>query len=216
MTTKKEKKKPETGKVEKKKRTRLAPEIRRKQILQAALVEFSTLGFAAASISKIAQRAGISKANVYVHFSSKDEIFETLLTSLSSVGKAQGNWSQIQDVKDVPGFIDNLIDVTYASFTPEALAVMRMLISEAHRVPDILTKWQETNNEDRAQRQAIIDEQVAAGRMKRSPLTEYFHLAMTPFVYVAIAKLVFGDASTEEVERMKESHRKLLHQLLEL
>jgi AcrR family transcriptional regulator len=214
MTAKKAKK-PEAGSDKKAKRTRLSPEIRRKQILEAALAEFSTLGFAATSISKIAQRVGISKANVYVHFSSKDEIFEILLASLSSVGKAQGNWSQIQDARDVPGFIDNLIDVTYASFTPEALAILRMVISEGHRIPGILAKWHESNMRDRAKRQAIIDEQVATGHMKRGPLTDHFQFAMTPFVYAAVAMLIFGDAANEEVERMKDTHRKLLRQLLE-
>lgn len=214
MTTKKAKKKPEAGS-EKKKRTRLSPDVRRKQILEAALVEFSSLGFAATSISRIAQRVGISKANVYVHFSSKDEIFETLLRSLSSVGKAQGNWSRIETAQDVPGFIDNLIDATYASLTPEALAVLRLMIAEGHRIPGILAKWQEANLRDRSERQATIDEQVAAGRMRHGPLAEHFHFAMTPFVYAAVARLVFGEAAAEDVERMKETHRKLLHQLLE-
>lgn len=44
------------------KRVRLAPAVRRQQILEAALVEFTALGFTAASIAKIARRAGISKA----------------------------------------------------------------------------------------------------------------------------------------------------------
>jgi AcrR family transcriptional regulator len=213
MTARKAKKKPQAGS-ERKKRIRLSPEIRRKQILEAALVEFGRRGFAATSIARIAERVGISKGNVYVHFSSKDEIFETLLKSLSSVGKAQGNWSRLETAQDVPGFIDNLIDATYASLTPEALAVLRMTIAEGHRVPDILAKWQEANLRERAERQATIDDQVAAGRIKRGPLTDHFHFAMTPFVYAAVARLLFGEAAAEDVERMRETHRKLLHQLL--
>jgi AcrR family transcriptional regulator len=214
MTAKKTKKKPDAGS-EKKKRTRLSPDVRRKQILEAALVEFSSLGFAATSIARIAARVGISKANVYVHFSSKDEIFETLLTSLSSVGKAQGNWARIEDARDVSGFIDNLIDASYASLTPETLAVLRLMIAEGHRVPEVLAKWQQANLRGRAERQATIDEQVAAGRMKPGPLSEHFHFAMTPFVYAAVARLVFGEAASDDVEQMKQTHRKLLHQLLE-
>ena len=167
MTTTKKKKKPAADAGAKRKRTRLSPEIRRKQILEAALIEFSAVGFAATSIAKIAQRVGISKANVYVHFASKDQIFETLLQSLSSVGKAQGNWSQIQDARDVPGFIDHLVDTTYESLGPEALAIMRLVISEGHRIPGILAKWREANRRDREKRQAVIDEQVAAGLRDR-------------------------------------------------
>jgi AcrR family transcriptional regulator len=211
----KEKKKPKPGTVGRGMRTRLSPEVRRKQILDAALFEFSAMGFAATSISRIAERVGISKANVYVHFTSKDQIFETLLQSLSSVGRSQGNWSKIQEAQNVTEFIDNLVDVTYEALTPEALTIMRLLISEGHRIPGVLAKWHEANLQARAERQAVIDEQVAAGRMKANPLTENFELAMTPLVYVAVAKLTFGDAATEEVERIKDTHRKVLHLLLE-
>lgn len=207
-------KKPKEKAAVKAKRTRLSPEVRRKQILDAALIEFSAMGFAATSISKIAARVGISKANVYVHFSSKDQIFETLLQSLSSVGKSQGNWSKIKEARDVPGFVDNLIDVTYEGLTPEALAIMRLLIAEGHRIPGVLAKWHETNLQARAGRQSDISEQVAAGRLQANPLTEHFEFAMTPLVYVAVAKLIFGDAAAEEVERIKDTHRKLLRQLL--
>jgi AcrR family transcriptional regulator len=208
------KKKPKEKAAVKAKRTRLSPEVRRKQILEAALAEFSAMGFAATSISRIAGRVGISKANVYVHFASKDQIFETLLQSLSSVGKAQDNWSKIQEARNLPEFIDNLIEVTYEALTPEALAVMRLLIAEGHRVPDVLAKWHKDNLQRRAERQVAIDEQVAAGRMKANPLTEHFEFAMTPVVYAAVAKLAFGDAAAEEVERIKDTHRKLLRQLL--
>lgn len=208
------KKKPKEKAAVKAKRTRLSPEVRRKQILEAALAEFSAMGFAATSIFRIAERVGISKANVYVHFASKDQIFETLLQSLSSVGKAQDNWSKIQEARNLPEFIDNLIEVTYEALTPEALAIMRLLIAEGHRVPDVLAKWHKDNLQRRAERQVTIDEQVAAGRMKANPLTEHFEFAMTPVVYAAVAKLAFGDAAAEEVERIKATHRKLLRQLL--
>ena len=197
------------------KRTRLSPEVRRKQILDAALIEFSALGFTATSISKIAERVGISKANVYAHFSSKDEIFETLLQSLSSVGRSQGNWSKIKEARSLAEFVDNLIDVTYGALTPEALAIIRLLIAEGHRIPDVMAKWHETNLQRRAERQAVIDELVSAGHLKASPLTENFEFAMTPVVYAAVAKLAFGAPAADEVERIKDTHRKVLHLLLE-
>lgn len=47
----------------------------RYRLLQAASREFSEVGFAAASISSIAGRAGVSKSTVFHHFSSKDELY---------------------------------------------------------------------------------------------------------------------------------------------
>ncbi|MDO5630356.1 MAG: TetR family transcriptional regulator C-terminal domain-containing protein [Paracoccus sp. (in: a-proteobacteria)] len=51
-------------------------------ILQAALDAFSAQGFRGATLDQIAESAGLSKPNVLYYFSSKDEIYRTLLTIL--------------------------------------------------------------------------------------------------------------------------------------
>ena len=61
-------------------RQRLPPEVRVLQILDAALVEFSERGFAAARMDDIARRCGLSKGGLYAHFAGKEEVFEALLT----------------------------------------------------------------------------------------------------------------------------------------
>src|SRR3954467_12190393 len=51
----------------------------RTQILDAALKLFSHRGYGATSVRDIAEDAGISKGNVYHHFSDKETIFRALL-----------------------------------------------------------------------------------------------------------------------------------------
>jgi AcrR family transcriptional regulator len=51
----------------------------REALLDAALGVFAERGYRDASIDEIAERAGYSKGAVYWHFSSKDELFSTLL-----------------------------------------------------------------------------------------------------------------------------------------
>lgn len=197
----------------KKKRTRLAPEIRRKQILEAALIEFTTLGFTAASISKIANRAGVSKANVLFHFASKDIMFETLLDGL--MGRSQGNWSRMQDVQNADEFIERLVESAYGSLTDDMLAITRLLITEGYRVPHLLAKWSAANIQSRVDRQALVDRFVAQGMIKASPLTEQFSLVMAPVVYSAITQMVLGkELAAGEVQAVKDSHRKLLTLLM--
>ena len=63
---------------------------RREQILSSALRVFATRGFAATKISDIVAKSGISHGLVYHYFTSKEEIFYTLLeraiqTSVHSV-----------------------------------------------------------------------------------------------------------------------------------
>src|SRR3954451_14909953 len=58
---------------------RLTAEERRTGILDAALAVFSARGYHDASIDEIAGEAGVSKALIYEHFSSKQELYAELI-----------------------------------------------------------------------------------------------------------------------------------------
>ena len=60
-------------------RRRLSAEERREGILEAALAVFSRRGYHPSSIDEIAQAAGISKALIYEHFASKEELHVSLI-----------------------------------------------------------------------------------------------------------------------------------------
>ncbi|MDL5154915.1 TetR/AcrR family transcriptional regulator [Actinomycetospora termitidis] len=60
-------------------RRRLAPEVRRRQVLDAAIAVFSEEGLHGASMDAIAARAGVSKPSVYAHGGTKDELFAACL-----------------------------------------------------------------------------------------------------------------------------------------
>lgn len=60
-------------------RRRLTGEERRTGILDAALTAFSQSGYHSASIDDIAREAGVSKALIYEHFASKQELYADLI-----------------------------------------------------------------------------------------------------------------------------------------
>ena len=60
-------------------RRRLTGEERRTGILDAALAVFSQSGYHSASIDDIAREAGVSKALIYEHFASKQELYADLI-----------------------------------------------------------------------------------------------------------------------------------------
>ena len=67
------------------KRRRYLPSAERKrEILDAALIEFSDRGYTATTIETIATRAGLSKTGIYAHYKSKEEVFEDLLMTVLS------------------------------------------------------------------------------------------------------------------------------------
>ncbi len=60
-------------------RRRLTAEERRTGILDSALAVFSGSGYHSASIDDIAREAGVSKALIYEHFASKQELYADLI-----------------------------------------------------------------------------------------------------------------------------------------
>ncbi|MEJ2888959.1 TetR/AcrR family transcriptional regulator [Actinomycetospora aeridis] len=85
-------------------RQRLSPEVRRRQVLDAAVAVFSEEGFHGASMDAVAARAGVSKPLVYAHGGSKDELFAACLRReaerlLRSVETAAGEPDEIPLVR---------------------------------------------------------------------------------------------------------------------
>ena len=61
---------------------RLAPEERRRQLLDVACVEFAERGFYGTAMDDLAQAAGVTKPVFYQHFSSKRELFVAVLENV--------------------------------------------------------------------------------------------------------------------------------------
>ncbi|GEO26901.1 HTH-type transcriptional repressor [Alicyclobacillus acidoterrestris] len=58
------------------------PESKKRQLLEAALKEFSEYGLAGSRIDRIAERAGCSAGLVYTYFGSKDGLFDAVLNEI--------------------------------------------------------------------------------------------------------------------------------------
>jgi TetR/AcrR family transcriptional regulator of autoinduction and epiphytic fitness len=57
---------------------------KRAQIIDAAVAEFQELGFAGASMDRIAARAQVSKRTVYRHFDGKEALFRAILELMAA------------------------------------------------------------------------------------------------------------------------------------
>ena len=58
---------------------------KRKRIIEAALIEFSSMGYNAANINVIAKNAGISIGSMYQYFESKENLFLTIIDEAYNV-----------------------------------------------------------------------------------------------------------------------------------
>ncbi|HVK24675.1 MAG TPA: helix-turn-helix domain-containing protein, partial [Actinokineospora sp.] len=59
---------------------RMPREQREREVLALAAAEYGRAGFAAASLARIAERSGISKAMVLSYYRSKEELFAACVT----------------------------------------------------------------------------------------------------------------------------------------
>jgi AcrR family transcriptional regulator len=74
------------------------PDLRRSEVLAAALDLFAEKGFAATRLDDVAARAGVAKGTLYLYFKSKEEIFmavvrESLVATLTSRRAAVESYS---------------------------------------------------------------------------------------------------------------------------
>lgn len=129
--------------VQKNKKGRARDPEKRSAIIKAARALFLARGFEATSMDAVSAAAGVSKPTVYGHFSSKDQLFQSVVAATCDQHNQPGNFMIVEgrSVKDAlvaigEGFLNLLI-------SPEALALHRILMSEGQRISKISTLFYE-------------------------------------------------------------------------
>lgn len=104
---------------------------KRREILDAAELVFTTRGFAAARMDDIAEAAGVAKGTLYLYFSSKQELFVSLLEERTQeyVITLSG-W--LEDAHSLSEFIHILATLRGQLFIKN----QRLAESVSHSVPD--------------------------------------------------------------------------------
>jgi AcrR family transcriptional regulator len=129
-------------------RKRLTAEARRAAILDAASAVFSARGYHSASIDDIAGEAGVSKALIYEHFSSKQELHQKLVEAhaaelyqrlASAVPSAEGSAARLAAGLDAFfGFVEERRDAWRMLFReaadPETVALLDRMLAQVTAV----------------------------------------------------------------------------------
>lgn len=110
---------------------------RRQMILAVAGESFLKNGYAATTMSSIAAALGGSKATLWNYFPSKEELFAAVLDDATTAYRAQ-----LSEILDPCGDIETTLERFARSFlekvvSPEAIALYRLVISEAGRFPEM-------------------------------------------------------------------------------
>lgn len=107
-------------------------ELRRRHVVEAATRAFAEHGFHAATIRDVARQAGVSDGTIYNVFENKAALLQGVLAALAE----QSDGARPPNEK-TDSFFQELFTRRWASFTPETLAMLRVVLAEALTQPEI-------------------------------------------------------------------------------
>ena len=137
------------------------------KILDVATELFLKQGFGGTSIEAVAARARISKRTIYHRFADKRALFQAVVRRLIA------RWLPAVDAHLFkPGPLDAVLRATArqmlsAALSPEALALYRVVLSEAKRFPELAQAMTDSGAREGAEHIAeLLAREAQAGRVR--------------------------------------------------
>lgn len=110
----------------------------RESFLSAALASFLSKGYAATSIEAIAREAGVAKITIYRQFESKEALFHEVVHRAVDHARDVMQAVVVQTDADAHAVLRDLVERMYLGATePDTLALLRLVIAEAVRFPEL-------------------------------------------------------------------------------
>lgn len=141
-------------------------DIKRQQIVEAAVAEFMEKGYEAASMDRISARAEVSKRTVYNHFASKELLFEAIIERVYSPDEdfAAITFDPERDLRDQLQEIAHIY-INFAT-TPNYINLNRVVVSEFVRDHVTSSKAREQFVPDDPPMDAFITAAIVAGKLR--------------------------------------------------
>lgn len=148
------------------------------QILDAAGKLFLEHGYGAVSMDSVAKMANVSKATLYAHFGSKEDLFRAMVACVSRGQTLIAICEEAKRLEVADGL--RLIARHFADLvmSPRAMAGYRVVVGEAHRFPELARAFYEAGpaktmeqivgfmeDADRKGQLSIPDPQLAAEQL---------------------------------------------------
>ena len=182
-------------------------EERPREITEAAFSVFAEQGYARGRIAEVARRAGVSKGLLYLYFKTKEDLFKAVIknvvmrridalesavekTELSSEAFMRG--PLLDFMKRVPG-------------SPVAV-VIRLLIAEGHRHPDLIDYyWSNVVSRGLAALTRIVERGVERGEFRQSAVSDLPQLLVAPVVVATLWRMLFSNRALD-TDKLIETH----------
>lgn len=173
---------------------RAMPEVRKAEILDAALSQFAARGFADARMEDVAREARVSKGTVYLYYPTKMALFEALVRR--DIGPRVETMSGFLKAYDGPlepvlrrvaGLVGGLVDSGQIPIYP------KLLVAEAGRFPELVLFYRrEVIGVILAALSGVFERAMARGDIQRGDSEILAHLFIAPLLKSVLWSLVFS------------------------
>lgn len=138
----------------------------REAFLASALKSFLAHGYAATSIEAVAREAGVAKITIYRQFANKEALFREVVHRAVSNARETMQATLVRRDADERQVLLDLVERMYLSATePKTLALLRLVIAEAVRFPELAKALYAENSYVLAPVIAYLAEAHRSGRL---------------------------------------------------
>ena len=147
--------------------------VRKEKLLDVAQKEFLSRGFTETSVDDIARRSGVSKATIYSHFSTKENLFE--IASLRSIRDLRRTFRSVpHEGRASEEVLYEYAQVIYAGASlRESMDTMRLAVAEAKQFPNVSQGIWHRRYETLAPLVEYIERLIADGSIRPDEPYEY-------------------------------------------
>ena len=182
-------------------------ETRPGEILAAALLLFTTKGFAATRIEEVAQAAGVTKGTVYLYFQSKEALFkavirETVLPNLQRIEEA------VRQEKAAVQQLRAALRQWMKGMNASRGCITKLMIAEAGNFPELAQFFQEeVSGEMRRILMEIIETGIAQGEFRNCDPPTVIRVISAPMLLTDIWRRTLPEmnASLPDAEALIDS-----------
>lgn len=185
--------------------------LRRDAILTAALEEFSARGFAAARLEDVAQRAGVGKGTIYLHFRDKEALFQELVTTMlvpfiANIEAAPPVGLPIRLV------LERLIDLFVREiYGTERRKLIRLIMTEGPRFPQLAEfHYHHVVKRAIAAMRALLEAAHRRGELRNDALVRFPQLVVAPCMMAIVWSGLFDRFAPLDVAALMRAHLDLI------
>jgi AcrR family transcriptional regulator len=185
--------------------------LRRDAILAAALEEFSARGYAAARLEDVAQRAGVGKGTIYLHFRDKETLFQELVTTMLVPFIANIEAAPPADLP-IRLVLERLLDLFVREiYGTERRQLIRLVMTEGPRFPQLAeVHYRHVVARAMVAMRALLDAAHRRGELRNDALVRFPQLVIAPGLMAVVWSGLFDRFATLDVAALMRAHLDLI------